>query len=124
MTARIPKLDVNPVATAAQTIIDAAKGHERFSPSDLKKALSTRQMPRQQAELVDIFFKFIDAPDLKKGAQLTVQDLGRALERARAHVVETYDLNNNGMSKEEVDAMSNMGKRAVDLAKALKGSTD
>ncbi|MDP1918480.1 MAG: nuclease A inhibitor family protein, partial [Myxococcales bacterium] len=38
------------------------------------------------------------------------------------HMVAKYDLNANGLSKDEIAKMSLTGKRAVDLAKALKGA--
>jgi hypothetical protein len=37
-------------------------------------------------------------------------------------MVAKYDLNNNGLSKDEIKEMSLTGKRAVELAEALKGS--
>ena len=41
---------------------------------------------------------------------------------AKEHMVAKYDLNNNGLSKDEITKMSLTGKRAVDLAKALKAA--
>ena len=120
---RISKTDVNAaLQAAAQTIINAAGDDARISRADLKKALATDRVPRQQAALVDIFFKFIDHRDFKTGAQVTAKDVGRAVEYAKAHLVAKYDLNNNGLSKDEIEKMSLTGKRAVDLAKALKAS--
>jgi hypothetical protein len=119
--ARIAKADVNQaLALAAKTIINAAGDDDRVSRSDLKKALSTDRVPRGQRALVDIFFKFIDARDWKKGAQVTAKDVDRAVNYAKAHMVAKYDLNTNGLSKDEIKQMSLTGKRAVDLAKALK----
>ena len=37
-------------------------------------------------------------------------------------MVAKYDLDNNGLSKDEIKGMSITGKRAVDLATALKAS--
>jgi hypothetical protein len=119
--ARIAKADVNnALAMAAKTIVKAAGDDDRVSRADVKKALATDRVPRQQRALVEIFFKFIDARDWKKGAQVTEKDVSRAVTYAKAHMVAKYDLNTNGLSKEEIQKMSLTGKRAVDLAKALK----
>jgi hypothetical protein len=118
---RIAKTDVNQaLALAAKTIIAARGDDDRVSRADLKKALATDRVPRQQRALVDIFFKFIDHRDFKKGAQVTAKDVNRAVAYAKAHMVAKYDLNSNGLSKDEIKQMSLTGKRAVDLAKALK----
>src|ERR1051325_7618300 len=120
---RISKTDVNAtLQAAAQTIISARGDDDRISRADLRKALATDRVPRRQAALVDIFFKFIDNRDFKKGAQVTAKDVGRAVEYAKAHMIAKYDLNNNGLSKDEISKMSITGKRAVDLAKALKAT--
>lgn len=118
---RIAKADVNQaLALAAKTIINAGGDDKRVSREDMKKALSSDRVPRQQRALVDIFFKFIDNRDFKTGAQVTEKDVSRAVEYAKEHMVAKYDLNNNGLSKDELAKMSLTGKRAVDLAKALK----
>lgn len=111
----VGKADLNQaLAAAAKTILDA-KGDK----ADLKKALSFGRVPRQQRALVDIFFKFIDQ-DWKSGAQVTANDVGRAVAFAKQHMVEKYDLKKNRLTKEELKQMALTGKRAVDLAKALK----
>ena len=119
--ARIAKTDVNQaLALAAKTIIAARGDDDRISREDLKKALATDRVPRGQRALVDIFFKFIDNRDWRKGAQVTAKDVDRAVTYAKAHMIAKYDLNTNGLSKDEIAKMSITGKRAVDLAKALK----
>lgn len=121
--ARIAKSDVNAaLAAAAKTIIAAGGEDGRVSRNDIKMALATDRVPRQQAALVDIFFKFIDHRDFKAGATVTAKDVKRAVEYAKTHMVNKYDLNNNGLSKTEIKEMSITGKRAVDLAKALKAA--
>jgi len=120
---RISKSDVNAaLAAAAKTIIQAGGADGRVSRKDLSTALATDRVPRQQAALVDIFFKFIDHRDFKSGAQVTAKDVKRAVEYAKTHMINKYDLNNNGLSKDEISKMSITGKRAVDLAKALKAA--
>ncbi|MEW5742292.1 MAG: hypothetical protein AB1938_25470 [Myxococcota bacterium] len=121
--ARISKSDVNAaLAAAAKTIIAAGGEDGRVSRADIKNALATDRVPRQQAALVDIFFKFVDNRDWKTGAQVTAKDVKRAVEYAKTHMINKYDLNTNGLSKDEISKMSLTGKRAVDLAKALKAA--
>ena len=119
--ARIAKADVNrALDTAAKTLIRIGGEDGRISRADVKNALATDRVARREAPLVDIFFKFIDNRDFKKGAQVTAKDVDRAVAYAREHMVNNYDLNNNGLSKDEIAKMSITGKRAVELAKALK----
>jgi len=118
---RIAKADVNAaLELAAKTILKAGGADRRVSRADMKKALATNTVPQNQRALVDIFFKFIDHRDFKEGAQVTAKDIGRAVEYAKTHMIAKYDLNNNGLSKDEINQMSLTGKRAVELAKALR----
>jgi hypothetical protein len=120
---RIAKADVNrALETAAKTLVRIGGEDGRVSRAEVKNALATDRVARREAPLVDIFFKFIDNRDFRKGAQVTQSDIKRAVEYAKKHMVAKYDLNQNGLSKEEVKEMSLTGKRAVDLARALKES--
>ena len=116
---RIAKADVNrALQLAAKAIVDAGGADGRTSRAEMKARLE--KLPPSQRPLVDIFFKFIDNRDFKAGAQVTAKDVNRAVEYAKSHMVAKYDLNTNGLSKDEISKMSLTGKRAVDLAKALK----
>ena len=118
---RIAKADVNAALKVAANIIVKAGGSDgRTSRAELNAALKT--LPKEQKALTDIFFKFIDHRDFKSGAQVTAKDVNRAVAYAKTNMVAKYDLDNNGLSKEEISKMSLTGKRAVDLAKALKGA--
>ena len=118
---RIAKADVNSaLKTVATAIIKAGGNDGRTSRTEMKAAL--KDLPKNQRALADIFFKFVDARDFKAGAQVTAKDVNRAVAYAKTHMVAKYDLNNNGLSKDEVARMSLTGKRAVDLARALKGA--
>lgn len=120
---RIAKADVNrALETAAKTLITIGGNDGRISRAEVKNALATDKVPRQQQALVDIFFKFIDNRDFRQGAQVTPADVKKAVAYAKEHMVAKYDLDNNGLSKDEVSKMSLTGKRAVDLAVALKGA--
>jgi hypothetical protein len=118
---RIAKADVNrALQLAADTIVQAGGTDGRTSRADLTAKLAT--LPAGQKQLVDIFFKFVDARDFKAGAQVTAADVKRAVSYAKEHMVAKYDLNANGLSKDEIAKMSLTGKRAVELAKALKAA--
>ncbi|MFT3842623.1 MAG: hypothetical protein QM723_36875 [Myxococcaceae bacterium] len=106
--------------TAAKTLVRVGGDDGRISRSEVKHALMVDGVPRRQAQLVDMFFKFVDNRDFKKGATVTKSDVDRAVAYAKEHMVAKYDLNNNGLSKDEIKNMSLTGKLAVDLAKALK----
>jgi hypothetical protein len=118
---RIAKADVNKALEAAAKTLQTIGGADgRISRAEVKNALATDRVPRNQAALVDIFFKFVDHRDFKSGATVTAKDLAKAVAYAKEHMVAKYDLNSNGLSKDEIGKMSITGKRAVDLAKALK----
>ena len=119
--ARIAKSEVNrALETAAKTLVRLGGEDGRISRKEVKDALATDRVPRKQAALVDMFFRFVDHRDFKTGAQVTEKDIKRGVEYAKKHMIAKYDLNNNGLSKDEVAKMSLTGKLAVDLAKTLK----
>ncbi|MBK7861085.1 MAG: hypothetical protein IPJ65_21245 [Archangiaceae bacterium] len=116
---RISKADVNRVLDqAAKAIIDAGGQDGRISRADIKSAIAP--MSGVQKQLVDVFFKFIDNRDFKKGATVTPADVKRAVAFAKEKLIAKYDLNQNGLSKDEEKKMSLTGRLAVNLAKALK----
>ena len=118
---RIAKADVNAaLSLVAKQLIKAGGEDGKVSRADVKKAIT--ELPRAQRGLADIFFKFVDNRDFKAGAQVTAKDINKAVAYAKEHMVAKYDLNENGLSKDEITKMSLTGKRAVDLAKALKAS--
>lgn len=121
--ARIAKTDVNrALDLAAKTLIKLGGEDGRVSRADVKDALATDRVARNQAPLIDILFKFIDNRDFREGAQVTPKDIKRAVAYAKEHMVAKYDLNNNGLSKDEIKKMSLTGKRAVELAEQLKAA--
>lgn len=116
---RIAKSDVNAaLALAAKTIVEAGGANGRVSRAEIKAKLPS--LPPEQRALVDVFFKFIDHRDFKAGAQVTKSDVAKAVTFAKKAMVAKYDLNDNGLSKDEIAKMSLTGKLAVDLARALK----
>jgi hypothetical protein len=118
---RISKTDVNKaLELAGKKIIDAGGADKKVSRADVAKALGS--LNGTEKKLVDVFFKFVDHRDFKKGAQVTASDVQRAIAYAKDHMVAKYDLNANGLSKPEIAKMSLTGKLAVELAKALKAA--
>ncbi len=119
--ARIAKADVNAaLSLVSKQLIKAGGADGKISRADVKAALT--ELPKNQRGLADIFFKFVDNRDFKAGAQVTAKDVNKAVAYAKEHMIAKYDLNENGLSKDEIAKMSITGKRAVDLAKALKAA--
>jgi len=118
---RISKQAVNAaLKQAASHIVDASKSDGRVSRADIKAKL--QELKGTEKNLTDIFFRFIDHRDFKTGAQVTSDDVKRAVAYAKEHMIDNYDLNNNGLSKDEIAKMSVTGKLAVQLARELKGA--
>ena len=118
---RIAKADVNRALDhVAKTLVKAGGEDGRISRADVKKALP--ELTTAEKKLADIFFKFVDHRDFKAGATVTKKDIDRAVSYAKQTMVAKYDLNTNGLSKDEIAKMSITGQRAVDLAKALKSA--
>ncbi|MBI3180532.1 MAG: hypothetical protein HYZ28_00055 [Myxococcales bacterium] len=121
--ARIAKADVNrALEMAAKTLVRIGGDDGRISRTEVKNALATDRVPRRLHSLVDIFFRFVDHRDWRAGAQVTPGDIKRAVDYAKKHMIAKYDLNDNGLSKDEIANMSLTGKRAVDVARALKST--
>ncbi|MBL8913327.1 MAG: hypothetical protein JNM17_21700 [Archangium sp.] len=118
---RIAKSDVNAaLSLVAKAVINAGGTDGRTSRAEMKTALN--KLPKEQRALADIFFKFVDNRDWRAGAQVTAKDVNKAVAYAKQHMIAKYDLNSNGLSKDEIAKMSLTGKNAVSLAKALKAS--
>jgi len=118
---RIAKADVNAaLSTVAKAIVKAGGNDGRTSRAEMKAALTT--LPKEQRALADIFFKFVDNRDFKAGAQVTPNDVNKAVAYAKQHMIAKYDLDANGLSATEISKMSLTGKLAVDLARTLKGA--
>lgn len=117
--ARIAKADIfRTLDQIGEIIKDAGGADGRISRDDMKNTL--RGLDGQQKELVDVFYRFIGHRDRRAGAQITARDVDRAVTFAKEELVADYDLNNNGLSNDEIAKMSKTGELAVDLAKQLK----
>lgn len=116
---RIAKGDVNKAFDqVAQIIKDAAGGDGITSRKNIKDKLKT--LDGTEKALVDIFYRFIDYRDAGKGARMTVNDIDKAVAFAKDRMVGKYDLNNNGLSKKEINEMSRTAQLAVRLAAEIK----
>lgn len=117
--ARISKSSIHAaLQIAADHIIEAAGDDPFVSRKDIRAKVKTLQ--GTEAALTDIFYRFIDHRDAKKGARVTQKDVAAAMEYAKEKIIDKYDLNNNGLSKSEIAEMSTTGKLAVALARELK----
>ncbi len=120
---RISKNDVSAALSLAAKLLETAGGPDgRVSRTDVARALPT--LPAAQRALVDAFYRFVDARDLRPGAAVTKRDLDEAVAFAREELIAKYDLNNNGLSAGEVAQMGEVGKLAVELAKLLKAANN
>ncbi len=120
--ARISKGDVNAaLRRAAANILDAAGDDPFVSRKDIRQKLDTLEGVEQS--LTNLFYRFIDARDYKKGARVTKKDVDDAVAYAEEKLIAQYDLNNNGLSASEIEKMSTTGKLAVAFARVLKEQT-
>lgn len=119
--ARLAKADIHSALERAARHIVSAAGNDPFiSRADMEKKLAT--LEGVEKTLTDVFFRFIDHRDYRKGARVTAADVESAVEYAKSTMIDRYDLNNNGLSKAEIQEMSLTGKLAVRLARTMKES--
>ena len=103
---------------AADHIRQAAGKDGITSRFDIRQKLE--RLEGTERALVDILYRFIDHRDYRKGARITEADIVAAVEYAKVHMVDKYDLQRNGLSQSEINNMSTTGKLAVQLARTLK----
>ena len=109
------------VDRAAAQLLDAAGPDGIVSRKDIRTKLLA--LEGKERELVDSLYRFIDRRDGKRSARMTRRDIDDALAYVRKELVDRFDLDNNGLSEDEVARMSELGKLAVSLARTLKDST-
>src|SRR5438876_851997 len=85
---------------AAKNIMDAKGDDNVISRAEMKSKLKELKGPEKA--LTDMFFRFIDKRDHVDGARVTAADVKKAVAYARQHIIDNYDLNNNGLSKSEI----------------------
>lgn len=103
---------------AAQHLQNAGGPDGIISRKDVRaKLLSIEGTER---DLVDMLYRFIDARDSARSARVTKSDLDSALAFIKSELVDRHDLDNNGLSEDEIARMSDLGKLAVTLARKLR----
>jgi hypothetical protein len=105
---------------AAKNIITASPNDPFISRRDMRAQL--KKLRGVERSLTDIFYRFIDHRDAAPGARITAKDVHDALAYAKAKLIDQYDLDENGLSEDEIAQMSRTGKLAVALAYELKRS--
>lgn len=118
---RIAKSDVHQaLMRAAQNIADAQRPDGIVSREDMRRKLE--ELSGTEKKLTEIFYRFIDHRDNVPGARITQSDIDKAVAYAKERMIDKYDLNNNGLSKDEIASMSLTGQLAVELARELKAA--
>ncbi|MDC0712587.1 nuclease [Stigmatella sp. ncwal1] len=107
---------------AAEQLLVAAGPDGIVSRKDIRAKLLS--LEGTERELVDMLYRFIDRRDTARSARVTKADINAALAFIRTELVDRFDLDNNGLSEDEVARMSDLGKRAVALARTLKAATE
>jgi hypothetical protein len=116
---RIAKNDVHvALQKAADKIVEAGGADQRISRAEV--AAKLKGLQGTEKALVDVFYRFIDHRDAKPGAKVTAADVRKAVEYAKEHIINKYDLDRNGLSTKEIAQMSRTGQLAVQLARELK----
>lgn len=106
---------------AAEQLLQAAGPDGVVSRKDIRAKLLS--LEGAERELVDELYRFIDRRDAARSARMTRADIDAALAHIRTELVDGHDLDNNGLSEDEVARMSDLGKFAVALARTLKAAT-
>ncbi|MBK6687012.1 MAG: hypothetical protein IPG45_21270 [Deltaproteobacteria bacterium] len=103
---------------AGQNIVKAAGADGITSRKDVKNAV--KDLPATEAALTLQLFHFIERRDAGAGNRITKVDVDRAVEYAKVHLLDKYDLNENGFGVREIAKMSKLGKLAMEMAIELR----
>lgn len=103
---------------AAAKILEADGGDGIVSRRDLRRALDGLQ--GVERSLVDALYRLIDRRDDAPGARITRGDVDRTMAYAKERLVDVHDDNRNGLSQDEIDRMSTLGKLAVELVRVIE----
>lgn len=109
------------LARAAEHLLSAAGPDGIVSRKDVRAKLLS--LEGAERDLVDMLYRYIDARDAVRSARVTKSDIDVEVARIKTELVDRYDLDNNGLSEDEVARMSDLGKVAVTLARTLKTAT-
>lgn len=103
---------------AAKNILDARGDDPIVSRKDIRLKLET--LSGVERQLTSIFYRFMDHRDHKPGARITKTDVEDSLAYAKEKLIDKYDVNNNGLSKAEIQEMSLTARLAVRLARMMQ----
>lgn len=116
--ARIPKEKVHEVLDAAAARILKAGGPDGIvSRRDFRRLLFS--LRGDEWRLINVLYRFMDHRDYRPGARITRADIEDSLDYIKTKLIDAYDLDNDGLSPDEIAQMSALGKYAVQLARAL-----
>jgi len=90
-----------------------------------RRDVRTRLQGLEGAEraIVDVLYRFIDGRDAARSARVTKSDIDATVAHVRTELIDRLDLDQNGLSADEIARMSELGKLAVALARTLKDAT-
>ncbi|MBN2358737.1 MAG: hypothetical protein JXR83_04745 [Deltaproteobacteria bacterium] len=102
---------------AAKNIKDTADINSRISNTSVRIKLAA--LGGVERDLTDMFVRMADNFD----RPLTVKDVDAVLKAAKETLVDAYDLDNNGLSDDEVARMPRVAQLAVELARVLAANS-
>lgn len=108
------------LAQATSHLLSAAGPDGIISRKDVRAKLLS--LEGTERSLVDVVYRFIDARDVARSARVTRSDVDAAFEFIKAELIDRFDLDQNGLSDDEIARMSDLGKLAVALARELKAA--
>ena len=116
--ARLAKARVHAALThAAEQLKEAGGPDKRISREDMATAGDVNK-DKLERHLINMFGKFCDHRDHKKGATLGHEDIDRSLAYAKEKLVDRLDKDpKNGLSHKEINKMSTTGQLAAMLAR-------
>ena len=109
------------LAHAADQLLSAGGPDGIVSRKDIRAKLLS--LEGAERDLASALYKFIDSRDAARSARVTKSDIDAAVAFIKTDLIDRHDLDNNGLSEDEVARMSELGKQAVALARQLKKAT-
>ena len=109
------------LARAADQLLSAGGADGIVSRKDIRAKLLS--LEGAERDLASALYKFVDGRDAARSARVTKSDIDAAVAFIKTELIDKHDLDQNGLSDEEVARMSELGKQAVALARQLKKAT-
>jgi hypothetical protein len=122
MEQRIATSDVHAALERAADQLRSAAGPDGIvSRRDVRARL--QQLEGTERAIVEVLYRFIDGRDAARSARVTKSDIDATVAHVRTELIDRLDLDQNGLSADEIARMSELGKLAVALAQTLKDAT-